>query len=105
MHSNEVLIEIVTTDNKLIDAMNRILSYRTFEKTNINYEAAKSKEKLQQSMSVTDTLTKQLDKLQSENKQLHSKNIKLKGLVYLFLAGLIVIGYLYYKMKSSRNLY
>src|SRR5437879_5326850 len=52
--SNEVLIKIVNTDNKIIDALNRILSYKTFEKTNTSYESQQSKQKVQQMMQMTD---------------------------------------------------
>src|SRR5690349_11108044 len=34
--SNEVLIAIVTLDNDIMDALNRSLSYKTFEKTTDN---------------------------------------------------------------------
>jgi len=98
--SNEVLIEIVNTDNKIIDALNRILSYKTFEKTNTSYQSEQSKEKVQQMMQMTDTLTKELYALEAENKKLHSRNIKLKGWFFLSLAGFIAGLYLLYRRRK-----
>ena len=99
--SNEVLISIVTTDNKIMDALNRIRDYKTFEKTTINYTAEQCAEKLKQSMLVTDTLTKQLDKAESANKKLESKTIKLKGLFYLSFAALMIcLIYIYRKRRA-----
>jgi hypothetical protein len=88
--SNEVLISIVTTDNKIIDALNRIRDYKTFEKTNINYAAEQCAQKLKQSMLVTDTLTKQLNAAELNIKRLNTKTIKLKGLFYLSFATLVI---------------
>src|SRR5262245_48812691 len=58
--SNEVLLAIVTLDNDIMDALNRALSYKTFEKTTDNYSSRDCEMKLKQSMQVTDTLMKQL---------------------------------------------
>ena len=100
--SNEVLISIVTTDNKIMDALNRIRDYKTFEKTSINYSAEQCDEKLKQSMFVTDTLTKQLNVIELRNKKLESKTIKLKGLFYLALIALAIsLYYIYRKRRDS----
>jgi hypothetical protein len=98
--SNEVLMQIVNTDNKIIDVLNRFLNYKTFEKTNISYDAEKSKEKVQQMMQLTDTLTKELNRLESENKQLTSRNIKLKGWGFLSLAALVAAIYFLFRRRK-----
>src|SRR5690348_5895888 len=52
--SNEVLLAIVTLDNNIMDALNRALSYKSFEKTTDNYSNRDCEQRLQQSMQVTD---------------------------------------------------
>jgi hypothetical protein len=92
--SNEVLVAIVTLDNEIMDALNRSLSYKTFEKTADNYSSRDCEMKLQQSMQVTDTLMKQLAVAEKKMKQDDSSATMYKVLFYLSLAGCIVLSVL-----------
>jgi len=56
--SNEVLIEIVRTDNKIISTLNRVADFRTFEKVNMNYDLIKCSEQLSNLRNAVDTLSK-----------------------------------------------
>src|SRR5215203_552016 len=81
--SNEVLLAIVTLDNDIMDALNRALSYKTFEKTTDNYSNRDCEQRLQQSMNVTDTLMKQLTLVEKKIKQENSTASLYKALFYL----------------------
>jgi len=94
--SNEVLISIVTLDNDIMDALNRSLSYKTFEKTTDNYSSRDCEMKLRQSMQVTDTLTKQLSVLESKMKHPDRSALIYKTLFYLSLIGCFA---LWWKMR------
>jgi hypothetical protein len=89
--SNEVLLEIVTLDNNIMDALNRALSYKTFEKTTDNYSNRDCELRLKQSMQVTDTLMKQLTIIEKNNRQRVNSNFTYKALFYLSLAGCFIL--------------
>ncbi len=98
--SNEVLIDIVTLDNEIMDALNESLNYKTFERTTDNYSARDCEMKLQQSMMVTDTLMKQINLLESKIKNPGASSSVYKILFYLVLA---VSAVLVWKMKRPRS--
>jgi len=85
--SNEVLLAIVTLDNDIMDALNRALSYKTFEKATENYSSRDCEVQLKQSMQVTDTLMKQLTIVEKKIKQRDNSTFTYKVLFYLALAG------------------
>lgn len=97
--SNEVLIDIVTLDNNIMDALNRALSYKTFEKTTDVYSARDCELKLKQSMEVTDTLMKQIAVLEKKVDHPDSAASVYKVLFYLMLA---CSAFLFWKMKRIR---
>jgi Tfp pilus assembly protein PilX len=84
--SNEVLIQIVTLDNNIMDALNRALDYKTFQKTTDNFNSRDCELRLKQSMLVTDTLTKQLSILEKKIKSSGSSASGYKFLFYIFSA-------------------
>ena len=82
-HSNEILIEIAKLDNRIISTLNRVIDFRNFEKTNFNYDNAEHKEHLNNLLTATDTLNKQVKFLAVKNYELQTKNQKLKYLFYV----------------------
>ena len=98
--SNEVLIDIVTFDNNIMDALNRALSYKTFEKTTDDYSARDCELKLKKSMEVTDTLMKQIAVLEKKVDHPDSSASIYKVLFYLLLA---VCAFLFWKMKRLKT--
>ena len=91
LKSNEVLLDIVTLDNDIMDALNRALSYKTFEKTTDNYTKSDCELKLRQSMQVTDTLMKQLTVAEDKLKHGNSSASLYKVFFYIALAGCLVL--------------
>lgn len=98
LHSNEILIEIVRTDNRIISVLNRVVDFRNFEKTNMNYDLHQRDEELQNLKHAADTLTKQTDSLTLSNKILKSKTTKLQWIVYI-LSAMLVIMLVFYRRK------
>jgi len=89
--SNEVLLSIVTLDNDIMDALNRALSYKTFEKTTDNYSSRDCELQLKHSMEVTDTLMKQLTQIENTNRRRDNSTFAYKTLFYLALAGCVIL--------------
>ena len=91
--SNEVLTEIVRTDNRIISTLNRVADFKTFEKVNLEYDFMKNNEQLNNLRHAVDTLNKQVSVLTVVNSSLKSRTQNLQWLVYglLFLMTVMVI--------------
>ena len=81
-HSNDVLSEIVETDNRIISQLNHVVDFRNFEKTTNNYDLHDRNEQLENLQHATDTLTKQVDALAITNASFKSKTRKLRWAIY-----------------------
>lgn len=84
-NANEILSEIVQTDNTIMNELNRLLDYRSYEKVNMSYnlnETVAQTEKYTKSISI---LSNKVKELKDSNQQL-SKSLKVYTfLTYLFL--------------------
>jgi len=98
--SNEVLLAIVTLDNDIMDALNRALSYKTFEKTTDDYSNRDCEMQLKQSMQVTDTLMKQLNIVEKKIRHQHDSASLYQVLFYTTLAGCIIMFILMKRKKA-----
>jgi hypothetical protein len=94
-HSNEVLIEIVKTDNKIISLLNRVVDFKNYEKINMNYDLQHSDDRMENLLHATDTLSSQVTLLKATNKTLGIKVQKLQWIIALLTIALIVIVVLY----------
>ena len=90
-HSNDVLNEIVETDNHIISLLNRVVDVKNFEKVNRNYDLYASQEQLTNLERATDTLTKQLDEMAISDAKLKSKITGLQWMVWLLSVSLIAV--------------
>ncbi|MBL0048536.1 MAG: hypothetical protein IPP32_10630 [Bacteroidetes bacterium] len=89
--SNTVLINIVRTDNHIIQVLNRVLDYRTYEKVNMNYDLNQNKRQANMLMQATDTLSKQVSALTKSNVDLAKRNRNLSAWLYITLFFLFVL--------------
>jgi len=93
--SNEVLIDIVRTDNKIIRSLNRVVDFRNYEKVTMNYDLRDREQVLRNLETAVDTLSKSNDTLALRNSKLEHnlarKNLALFLLVcasvYIYLRG------------------
>lgn len=97
--SNEVLIDIVKTDNKIISTLNRVSDFRTFEKVNMNYDLIKCNEQLSNLRNAVDTLNKQLIVLTAANASLKNKSGGFQWLIYGLLSAIAVLVILLYRKR------
>lgn len=95
--SNRVLIDIVRSDNHIIQVLNRVLDFRTYEKVNMNYDLNENARQVNNLMQASDTLSKQVITLKKEKEKLEKENSKLSILVYALLA--FVVLFVTYRLK------
>lgn len=88
--SNTVLINIVRTDNHIIQVLNRVLDFRTYEKVNMNYDLNQNKRQANKLLQATDTLSKQVSALTKSNVSLAKSNRNLSAWLYITLFFLFV---------------
>ena len=97
--SNQVLIDIVRTDNQMIRVLNRVLDYRTFEKVSMNYDLKANQLAVNNLSQATDTLSKQVSVLRSDKEELEKSNYKLKALLLTLLCISVIA--LVWKLTNS----
>lgn len=98
--SNEVLIEIVRTDNRIISTLNRVIDFRDFEKVRTNYDQLEYNRNYQNVLNANDTLVNQLASLTTLNKNLRDENLVWKWIVYPLIGALVFILVLYIRRKD-----
>lgn len=102
MKESQVYLEkMIDEDNRIISSLNRVLDYRNFEKTNYTYDANENEERLKNLQALSDTLNKQVDALQKENKRLNAQSPKTEIFAFLLIALLALAG-IYYVRRSRR---
>ncbi|MEO5572351.1 MAG: hypothetical protein ABIT08_04740 [Bacteroidia bacterium] len=87
--SNEVLVNIVLTDNRIINTLNRVIDFRNFETSNTKFDAAVQNQNYDNLLHATDTLSKQVSVLTILNKNYKNKAIKFEWLFYAAIALII----------------
>jgi len=99
--SNEVLINIVETDNRIISTLYRVMDLRNFEKSNKTYDVIKQNQNYENLLNATDTLSKQVVALSAKNKILKQKALKFQILFYAITALLIYMIIMRWRRKMK----
>ena len=89
--SNEILREIVRTDNDIINVLNRAVDFKTYEKVNLNYNVNENSQQLENLTRATDTLEKQVMFLKKENTTLQEDAKWAKAKIITLLIALIIM--------------
>jgi hypothetical protein len=103
LQSNKVLVEIVKTDNNIISVLNRALDFKSFEKTNFNYDKLEQDRKIQELSINNDRLLIELKSAKEKEMDMNGSNILLKitALIEFFL--LAFIFYSNYKRRKLKT--
>jgi hypothetical protein len=88
--SQEKLVAIVKADNKIMDALNRTLSFRNYEKANMTYDVNSYEERIRNLSRLNDTLNKQI-LIYSEENMMNRKVIKRNQIYFFGLIFLILL--------------
>jgi hypothetical protein len=99
--SNEVLINIVETDNRIISTLYRVMDLRNFEKSNKTFDAIKQNQNYENLLNATDTLSRQVVSLSAKNKILKQKALKFQVLFYAITALLIYMLIMKWRKKPK----
>jgi ABC-type phosphate transport system auxiliary subunit len=104
MESQKILVEIVRLDNRLISILNRQLDYKTFEKTEMNYQSLKESESQDQLVRSLATKNRELLILQDDNNNLRHSLRWRTSVMFIALATAVVavwIPFYYFRKKES----
>lgn len=91
------LLEIIAVDNKIMNALNRTLDFRNFEKQSLAYDVNSFEERIRNLNTLNDTLNKQNLKFVEENKVLQ-KSVK-KNRLYLILLLVPFFVFIIFRLK------
>jgi len=90
--SNEVLRDIIETDNRMISVLNRVVDFKVYEKVTMNYDLLSCNERVANLQNAVEMLNNRMSKLASSNATLEKKTGNLKLLATAF--GILVIALL-----------
>ncbi len=103
--TQEQLKSIVAQDNRIIDALNRAMDFKTFEKTAMNYDVSDYADRLKNLHIVNDTLSSQIKMLEQKSAASRSDlNFYRLCTILLFLlsAGLTYVTFKLRKRKAEK---
>ena len=100
--SNEILREIVKTDNDIISVLNRAVDFKNYEKVNLNYNVNENSQQVENLIKATDTLEQQIAFLKNENNSLKDDSKwSLVKIITLLIVLLLMLPFLKRKRKPS----
>ena len=91
-NSQEMLIEIVAIDNRIMNALNRTLDFRNYEKQTMKYDVSEYEDRIRNLKILNDTLFSKNAFYERELKSLESSLRKHKLYNFLFLMLMIFLG-------------
>ncbi len=100
--SNEVLTEIVETDNRIISVLNRTVDFKNFEKTNLNYNVQENSDRISNLLHSVDTLQKQLLKIKTDKTVLDKKNDRFRYFT-LIAAALVSVLFIFFILRKRNS--
>lgn len=101
--SNNVLTQIVETDNRIISVLNRTVDFRDFEKVNLNYDVQAHTDRVHALLHSVDTLQKQVQLLNSNKTYLSNKSERLQLELYAIITISICLFYFVLKQKKKQS--
>lgn len=99
--SNDVLTEIVKTDNRIIGTLNRTVDFRTYEKINMNYDVQAHADRVNSLLRSVDTLQKQVQVLNSNKTYLTTKLQRLQIITFFLVTLCIALVVLFLKRRRK----
>ena len=100
--SQEKLIAVVTTDNKIMNSLSRTLDFRNFEKQKMSYDVNSFEERLRNLSVLNDTLNSQFIKCKQENKILKSTIKRLHLYIGFLIVLILLTGIAWFRKKNFK---
>jgi len=91
-NSQEMLVDIVAIDNRIMNALNRTLDYRNYEKQSMRYDVSEYEERIRSLKILNDTLSNKNAFYERELKSLEASLRKHKLYNFFFLMIMVLIG-------------
>ena len=99
--THEKLKDIIALDNKILNRLKQMLSYRNFEKQTMSYDMSQYEEQSKKLERAQDTLVKQLSRLEKENSRLNKSAAK-SSRIYYILIGFVLAWILFALRRKFR---
>jgi hypothetical protein len=103
LQSNQVLTEIVKTDNHIISVLNRTVDFKNYEKVNLNYDVQAHVDRVNKLLRSIDTLQKQVQVLNSHKNYLTSKLQRMQLITFFLVTISIIILVLFLRKKRTSS--
>ena len=101
--SREILLQIVKTDNNILNALNQAIARRGMAKADYSYDQIENKETIDRLTQAADTLNKQLIAAREVNASLEKKAGTQRGVSYT-LIGVIIFLSISFLLGRRKNL-
>ena len=101
-NSQEMLVDIVAIDNRIMNALNRTLDYRNYEKQSMRYDAGEYEERIRSLKILNDTLFNKNAFYEQELKSLEASLRKHKLYNFFFLMILVIVGIGLFRRLSKK---
>lgn len=99
--ANEILIDVVKTDNRIIFELQRLLDYKSYEKAAENYSSNTNTAKQEQYLTAIDNLNNRKTALESEKAELEKRLTRTSILSIVLGLLLLVMTVLYFRRKRA----
>lgn len=100
--SQDILVEIVKLDNRVMSILSRQLDYKDFEKTEMTYRSVQDYEQQDQLSVELAAVKKELTVLRNRESQ-HRLSMRIRNTVIFLLIASLFFTYLLPRIKSIRN--
>ncbi len=97
--SNDILTQIVITDNTIFKELKTLLDYKDFEKKETENRAETSEGRIERYQLTITGLQQENDKVRAENELLNSKNASMSMYLYLLVFILLIAMFYIYQLK------
>jgi hypothetical protein len=87
--SNEVLRDIIESDNKIMSVLNRVVDFKVYEKVNMNYDLLSCNERVSNLQGAVEILNNRISKMTLSNVMLEKQTGNLKLLASVF--GILIL--------------
>lgn len=101
--ANDILMDVVKTDNRIILELQRLLDYKSYEKTSENYSSGANEAKLQQYLVAIDNLNNKNQSLQHEVLRLEKKQQRTLILLWIVGIGSLLLLLFQYLKRSPKQ--
>ncbi len=99
--SNDVLTELVRTDNNIISVLNRAVDFKNYERVSLSQEVGENTQQMESLLHATDTLERQLVKIRADQVTLKRESQWLKIVNRTLIFAVLMMIFLFVRKKKQ----